>query len=85
MIVSIDDSRPRGFIDLERYAMIHTEFKIGIEFKTATGLWRCTDIGSRTVIAIKIDDHDDTSWYLGPPYAVAEYVFDEHDMDGCQL
>jgi hypothetical protein len=26
---------------------------------------------------------DDPSWFHGPPYAVAEYVFDEYDMGGC--
>ncbi len=65
--------------------MIHADFTIGLEFKTATGLWRCTDLGSRTIIAIKIDDDKDPSWYVGPPYAVAEWVFDEDDMGGCQL
>ena len=28
---------------------------------------------------------EDVSWYNGPPYAVAETVFDEYDLGGCQL
>jgi hypothetical protein len=28
---------------------------------------------------------DDPSWLVGPPYAVAERVFDEHDLPGCSL
>ena len=24
-------------------------------------------------------------WFHGPPYAVAESVFDEHDIEGCSL
>jgi hypothetical protein len=33
---------------------------------------------------MRIDDHpDDPSWYNGPPYAVAEYVFDEYGQQGC--
>jgi len=32
-----------------------TDFKIGMEFRTGSGLWRCTDIGTRTIIAIQID------------------------------
>lgn len=28
---------------------------------------------------------DDPSWFNGPPYAVAESVFDEYDMPGCHL
>lgn len=59
-----------------------SEFKIGDTFWTATGEWRCTDIGTRVVAAITLDK-DDPSWYNGPPYAVAEFVFDENDMGGC--
>lgn len=55
------------------------DFKIGTEFTTKTGRWRCTDVGSRTVIAIKLDHPEDETWYNGPPY-VAEHVFDEYDM-----
>ncbi len=27
----------------------------------------------------------DDSWLVGPPYAVAEEVFDEHSMEDCRL
>ena len=57
--------------------MRHGDFRIGLEFMTDTGRWRCTDVGTRTVIAIKLDRPEDPTWYLGPPYAVAEHVFDE--------
>lgn len=63
--------------------MEHGDFAIGEEFMTASGTWRCTDIGTRTIIAIKISDQDDTSWFNGPPYAVVEMVFDENDLGGC--
>jgi hypothetical protein len=33
--------------------MRHADFRIGLEFMAATGRWRCTDVGTRTVIAIK--------------------------------
>ncbi len=26
---------------------------------------------------------DDPSWLIGPPYKVAEVVFDEYDIQGC--
>ena len=58
------------------------DFTIGSVFFTGSGKWKVTDIGSRTVIAIKLDK-DDSSWYNGPPYAVAESVFDEYDIEGC--
>jgi hypothetical protein len=64
--------------------MEHKDFGIGDEFETDTGRWRVTDIGTRTVIAIRISDHqDDPSWFNGPPYAVKEVVFDEDDVHGC--
>ena len=34
--------------------MKHSDYAIGQEFWTATGKWRCTDKGTRTIIAIKI-------------------------------
>ena len=62
--------------------MKHSDFKIGREFLTETGRWRCTDVGKRTISAIRLDHDDDPSWYNGPPYAVAEHVFDEYDIEG---
>ncbi len=35
--------------------MQHSDFRIGLEFVTATGRWRCTDVGTRTIAAIRID------------------------------
>jgi hypothetical protein len=59
------------------------EFAIGVVFWCNEQSWRCTDIGTRVIAAIKLDREGDPSWYRGPPYAVAEVVFDESDMDGC--
>lgn len=74
----------------------HTDFFIGREFWTETGHWRCTDVGTRTICAIHLEPltrstdqpdgtftksiRDDPSWFNGPPYAVAEYVFDENSF-----
>lgn len=64
--------------------MNHSDFRIGMEFESGDKRWRCTDVGTRTVIAVCLDDHpDDPSWYHGPPYAVAEQVFDEYDQEAC--
>ena len=63
--------------------MKHSDIAVGEEFLTATGIWRCTDIGTRTIIAIKVSDYDDPSWFNGPPYAVAEVVFNEDDREAC--
>ena len=63
--------------------MQHHEFVIGEEFECGGAFWRCTDIGRRTILAIALEHPDDPSWYNGPPYAVAECVFDEDDIQGC--
>jgi hypothetical protein len=66
--------------------MRHEEFKIGMEFTAAgslSGRWRCTDVGTRAIVAIQIEPGKDTSWCDGPPYAVAEFVFDEDDIVAC--
>jgi hypothetical protein len=68
-----------------RETMTKDQFEIGKTFWTATGEWRCTDIGTRTIVAIKLDYPEDPSWYNGPPYVVQEHVFDENDMTGCSL
>jgi hypothetical protein len=48
-------------------------------------VWRCTDVGARVVVAVCLDDHpNDPSLYNGPPYAVAESVFDEDDQEACE-
>ena len=59
-----------------REPLSHQDFAIGREFETRTGTWRCTDVGTRTIVAIKVPAYDDPSWFNGPPYAVAEMVFD---------
>lgn len=64
--------------------MTKDEFRIGRKFHTASGKWRCTDIGTRVIVAIKLDQEDPRN-YNGPPYSIAELVFDEYDMEGCSL
>ena len=64
--------------------MIKDEFRTGRTFYTASGKRRCTDIGTRVIVAIKLDQEDPRN-YNGPPYSIAELVFDEYDMEGCSL
>ena len=83
--------------------MRHGDFQIGTMFASDGHLFRCTDVGSRTIIAIRVDEvemvtkagSETTSsilpqaaaeaqgWFNGPPYGVAELVFDEDDLEGC--
>ena len=80
-----------------------SEFTIGGTFWCSERQWRCTDLGTRTVIAIRIDsvevyspnpalhrtlnqaEAEADGWFNGPPYAVAESVFDEDDLPACSL
>ncbi|MDR6495637.1 hypothetical protein J2797_005561 [Paraburkholderia terricola] len=65
--------------------MKHSDFHIGLEFLGSAGFrWRCTDVGTRTILAIQLDQ-DDPSWYRGPPYIAKEVVFDEPDLTHCHL
>ncbi|VAW65622.1 hypothetical protein MNBD_GAMMA09-1254 [hydrothermal vent metagenome] len=64
--------------------MKKNEFTIGLEFYTATGKWRCTDIGTRVIVAIQLNQEDPRN-YNGPPYSIVESVFDEYDFGGCAL
>ncbi len=51
--------------------MNHKEFSIGLEFYTATGKWRCTDVGTRTIVAIHLASRLTISCYgAGEPFFV---------------
>jgi hypothetical protein len=69
---------------MQRTNMKKEDFKIGQEFYTASGQWRCTDIGTRVIVAIHLNQEDPRN-YNGPPYSIPEHVFEEYDMEGCSL
>ncbi len=60
--------------------------EIGSHFMCGEAEWQVTDIGSRSLTAIKIEEKErnDPSWLAGPPYAIAEFVFDEDDVDSIE-
>jgi hypothetical protein len=63
----------------------HADFHIGLEFIAGAGFrWRCTDVGTRTILAIQLDRRN-PDWYQGPPYIAKEVVFDEQEMGRCHL
>jgi hypothetical protein len=65
--------------------MKYSDFYIGREFFGTAGFrWRCTDVGTRTILAIQLD-HDNPNWYQGPPYIAKETVFDESEIMRCHL
>lgn len=78
-----------------------SEFRIGGDFTVSGKRFRCTDIGSRVVVALPLQAKVSTNtsdevktlseeetaqqgWMNGPPYAVAEIVFDEDDLERCE-
>ena len=58
--------------------MKKTDFHIGLEFYTASGKWRCTDVGTRVIVAVKLDPEN-------PDLIYDEIIFNEFDFDGCEL
>lgn len=62
--------------------MDHSEFEIGTEFYTGSGLWRCTDIGTRTIVAVQLRDGSPTLDHVAPFADAVEIVFDEYDLPG---
>jgi hypothetical protein len=63
----------------------HSDFHIGLKFVGSDGRpWRCTDVGTRTILAIPLDSTN-PDWYQGPPYIAGEIVFDEAEIVYCHL
>ena len=82
-------------------------FQVGTTFSTGQALWRCTDVGTRTIVAVRIDKvitprplgENQTwatersaadprklpGWLNGPPYALAEFCFDEEDIEAVEI
>lgn len=53
-----------------------SEYQIGTVFTCNKQAFLCTDVGNRVVVGIKMK----YDWMAGPPYALAEVVFDEDDQ-----
>jgi len=45
--------------------MKHSNFHIGLEFWCGGKRWRCTDIGSRVIVAISLEPHEAVSVEIG--------------------
>jgi hypothetical protein len=61
-----------------------SEFHIGLKFICGPFWWCCTDVGTRTVTAIRLVEEDPV-WYQGPPYMVEEVVLDEAELEDAHL
>jgi hypothetical protein len=62
----------------------HEEFKIGTIFRAGGGRFLCTDVGTRTVIAIRYTPRQPDNMN-GPPYFMKETVWDEFDIEGVTI
>lgn len=60
------------------------DFHIGLEFICGPFWWRCTDVGTRTVVAIPLIE-DNRLWCEGPPYMIEEVVLDEGEIKNAHL
>jgi hypothetical protein len=64
--------------------MNHSEFKIGENFFAQAGFeWQCTDIGTRTILAVLVNPEPFHEFIKGPPYISNEKVFDENEIKNC--
>lgn len=63
--------------------MKHSDFKIGESFFLNDIEWKCTDKGTRVIVAVKLRDLDKGEVLKGPPYSICEYTLDEYDILGC--
>lgn len=58
-------------------------FEIGKPFLMGDRVWICTDVGSRTICAVLLEELV-AAGDSGPPYSICETVLDRYDMDGCE-
>jgi len=62
-----------------------SEFFPGMVFNSAGGFeYRCTDVGTRTVLGVLLSGVDPV-FVQGPPYIQTEEVFAEHELRFCFL
>lgn len=62
-----------------------SDFYPGLVFNSAGGFeYRCTDVGTRTVLAVLLSGVDPI-FVQGPPYIQTEEVFAEHELNQCFL
>jgi hypothetical protein len=71
-----DEDLPEG--------MAHGDFTIGCEFTCGGNRWRCTDIGTRVIVAISLEPREMVrSWYEGGERHEERYISDDpRDLDG---
>jgi hypothetical protein len=51
---------------MREHSMRLSDSHIGLEFWMSGSRWRCTDVGSPVVVAIKLEHDDEPCMYNGP-------------------
>jgi len=74
--MAVNDDLPDG--------MTHAEFAIGGTFTCGGKRWRCTDIGTRVIVAICLEPREMVrSWYENGERIEERYLSDDpRDLDG---
>ena len=62
----------------------HEDFQIGTIFRAGGGRFLCTDVGTRTICAIRYTPRSPDKMN-GPPYFLIEQVWDEFDIEGVTI
>jgi hypothetical protein len=65
--------------------MEHSDFVIGETFWWGELPWRCSDIGTRVVMAIRFDIDTYSISDMKPPNGMVEEVFDESAIKDCTV
>jgi hypothetical protein len=66
---SMEHLSEQRIAEIREHGMRLSDFRIGLEFWMSGFRWRCTDVGSRLVVAIQLSHDHEPEWYSGPPYA----------------
>lgn len=77
--------RVTGTPNLRGNQMKHSDFVIGETFWWSRLPWRCTDIGTRIVMAIRLDTYPEGCSFGAPPNGLLEIVFDESAVKECGI
>ena len=62
--------------------MKYSDFTIGCDFKCNGRIWRCTDIGTRVIVAIAVDYADITTLVPGQKPTITRKSLTDADFNG---
>lgn len=60
--------------------MKRSDFRIGVDFWCGGNRWRCTDVGTRVIVAISLEPHEVVT-YVPSPDGVSPPQLERHTTD----